>query len=473
MSDLKREPVDLVLVHKLDRFARDRYDAAVYSRIIKQRGARLVSVSQDYGDGPEAVILEALLQGMAEYYSLNLATEVIKGRKIRIRKGLYAGGPAPFGYRNEGGRLVPDPVEAHYMALAYQSVLTGFPPRAQLLADMEAAGVRTRRGAVIDSHDLSRMMRKPVYKGTYEASAGDEHVKIENNHPAIVSPEAWEEVRKIMDKRSAAGHRMHYTPYLLTPLAVCGECGSPLYGDTSYSKDADGNRKYRYRRYRCHAQGCKNPTIDAAYLDGLVCDYLRQLLSEDLRDQLVQTLREYIQDRTQAVRSRQPEAKREISKLRRQQDAILQNMASGILSPETLAALDAQLQQIRKQIDVLDAEAHVPEDDLPAEAIAEYFADAAAVDPAEDPAQAAKLVARFIEKVVVSAKEIEIVPTFDKWLQARYPDLALPSATERKVGEDGNIGKTMWNSSTNAPLTFKIDRAFSSFSQRIRAFFKK
>ena len=76
IADSDRHTFEAVLVYQLDRFARNRYDAAIYSRVIKQRGARLVCVAQDFGDGPEAVILEALMQGMAEYYSLNLATEV-------------------------------------------------------------------------------------------------------------------------------------------------------------------------------------------------------------------------------------------------------------------------------------------------------------------------------------------------------------------------------------------------------------
>ena len=63
---------DAVIVHKLDRFSRDRYDSAYYKRVLKKNGVRLISVLEHLDDSPESIILESVLQGMAEYYSKNL-----------------------------------------------------------------------------------------------------------------------------------------------------------------------------------------------------------------------------------------------------------------------------------------------------------------------------------------------------------------------------------------------------------------
>ena len=432
VSDLKKHPVDLVLVHKLDRFARDRYDAAIYSRAIRQRGARLIAVAQDYGDGPESVILEALLQGMAEYYSLNLATEVIKGIKVKIRKGLHACGPAPFGYRLESGRLIVNPLEAHYIALAYQSATTGMPRRKELLREMEQAGIRSRRGNLMKSSDISRMLRNPVYKGTFQASAGDENVRIDDNHPAIVSPELWEEANHNMEKRVTAGHREAAAPYLLTGICICAQCGRHLTGDQTSVRDKNG-KIHRYRRYRCRTAGCKKPTIDADYLENLVIEYIRKLLNPEIRAGLTQALLDYSKGRTKALRSRAPANRQEISKLEQQQRAILANLESGVLSPQTLATLDGRLVEIRAQIDTLRAITELPSDEVAEDAILRYFDDAAAIDPKADPAAAAQMIRRFVSQVIVGEKDIEIRATFQEWLEAHFPGIA------PKLGERSNL----------------------------------
>lgn len=79
MNDLKKKAFDYIIVHKLDRFSRDRYDSAYYKKLIKDNGVTLISVTEQIDNSPESVILESILEGMAEYYSKNLAREVRKG----------------------------------------------------------------------------------------------------------------------------------------------------------------------------------------------------------------------------------------------------------------------------------------------------------------------------------------------------------------------------------------------------------
>lgn len=117
--------VDLVLVHKLDRFARNRYDAAVYRREIKLAGARLVPVDQPIDDSPEGVLIEGFLDSLSEYYSLNLAREVMKGMRETALQGKHTGGRPPLGYRVENERLVIEPGEAEVVRSIFLGVLAG------------------------------------------------------------------------------------------------------------------------------------------------------------------------------------------------------------------------------------------------------------------------------------------------------------------------------------------------------------
>lgn len=86
MKDSEKGMFDVVIVHKFDRFARDRYDSAYYKRLLKKNGVRLESVLEQLDDSPESVILESVLEGMAEYYSKNLAREARKGMLENAKK---------------------------------------------------------------------------------------------------------------------------------------------------------------------------------------------------------------------------------------------------------------------------------------------------------------------------------------------------------------------------------------------------
>lgn len=97
IADAASNSFEAVIVHKLDRFARSRYDSAHYKYQLKRHGVSVLSVSENLDDSPESVVLEAVLEGMAEYYSKNLAREVEKGKQENARKGHHVGGTPPLG----------------------------------------------------------------------------------------------------------------------------------------------------------------------------------------------------------------------------------------------------------------------------------------------------------------------------------------------------------------------------------------
>lgn len=415
LSDLKHRKVDFVLVHKTDRFARNRYDAAIYSRIIKQRGARLVAVAQDFGDGPEAVILEALMQGMAEYYSLNLATEVIKGRKIAISKGKHAGGTYPFGYTSDGqGGYQIVEVEAYYIRKLYQAVIDGTPPYTHILAEMRELGIKGRRGKYLAPGNVASMLKLPIYAGIYDAKAGDATSHIENNHPAIVSKQTYEEAVKIMEARSNAG-RKPKNAYLCTGLVRCGLCGAPVYGHTSRKGGVE------YSTYVC-GKSCGLRSIRASELDQAARDYVVSLLRPEVRQALVEAMSAYLDGQREQARRRVPGTKREIAKLQSQIDAIMENMSSGVLPPSVLERMGKQITDLESQIEVMQTMITEPPQ-LPPTMINQYFEDAALLTEDTDYDLAHKTLKRFIASITIHPHELEFEATFDAWLRANFPSL--------------------------------------------------
>ena len=117
IKDSYKHAFDCIIVWKLDRFARNRYDSAHYKTILKKNGVKVVSAKETIAEGSEGILLESVLEGMAEFYSAELAEKVTRGLKENALKGLYNGGSVPFGYViNAERKLAIDPLIAPIVA---------------------------------------------------------------------------------------------------------------------------------------------------------------------------------------------------------------------------------------------------------------------------------------------------------------------------------------------------------------------
>lgn len=127
IKDAKEQRFQAVIVHKLDRFSRDRYDSAFYKHELKKCGVKLYSVVENINDEPESVIMESVLEGMAEYYSKNLGRETMKGLKENAYNGKHTGGLAPLGYRVDPvtKRVEIDPNEAGAVRMIFEMAASG------------------------------------------------------------------------------------------------------------------------------------------------------------------------------------------------------------------------------------------------------------------------------------------------------------------------------------------------------------
>ena len=189
LSDLKSRRVDYVLVHKYDRFARNQNDQFFYMAMIERRGAKLVAVAQEFGDGPEARFMLGVIAAYNAFYSENLANEVRKGRDIIVRRGKHPGGPIPFGYASDGkGGFVLDEVEAYFVRRMFDATLHKSERMDDILADMRDAGIVGRQGRPPTLDTTNRIRHNIMYAGVFVRSLADgSTVRIEDHHPAIVT----------------------------------------------------------------------------------------------------------------------------------------------------------------------------------------------------------------------------------------------------------------------------------------------
>ncbi|MDR0271776.1 MAG: recombinase family protein [Clostridiales bacterium] len=236
----KPKPFDVILVHKFDRFARSREDSVVYKSLLKKEaGIRVISITESIEDDKFAVILEAMLEAMAEYYSLNLAEEVKKGMTEKALRGEYQT-TAPFGYRYVEKKLAIEPNEAEVVRLLYNKFAEKQNLRA-LAAYVNEIGIKTKRGCKFENRTIEYILNNPVYIGktrwtptgrTRRNFKNPESIIAQGEHEPIISPELWERVHEIIavqkeirPARSRSGARISTW---LKGLLRCGNCGGTL-----------------------------------------------------------------------------------------------------------------------------------------------------------------------------------------------------------------------------------------------------
>ena len=196
IKDSERGIFDVIIVWKLDRFARNRYDSARYKTQLKWNGVKLVSATEVISAGPEGIILESVLEGYAEYYSADLSEKVVRGMTENALKGIYNGGTIPFGYMiDETRHYQPDPLLAPYVEQTFQKYADGA-TMTDLRDWLKAHNIKNSMGGEMSYNTIQRMLSNRRYIG--ELRLRD--VVQPNAIPALVSEELFNKVQEKLAK---------------------------------------------------------------------------------------------------------------------------------------------------------------------------------------------------------------------------------------------------------------------------------
>ena len=253
MADAQTGLFNCVIVHKLDRFSRDRYDSAFYKRLLKKKGIRLISVLENLNDSPESIILESVLEGMAEYYSKNLAREVRKGMNENAIKAKHNGGVPPLGYdvTKDMGYAINE-VEAAVRHI-FDMYAEGY-GYGKIIEVLNSEDYKTKTGHSFGKNSIADILRNEKYIGRYvfnkrlkkgsnrQYKPDDEITRIDGALPAIISTGTWDKVQQILGGRKRMPRQGGKRTYILTGKIVCGECGAAYVG---------GRGDKRYYQYQC------------------------------------------------------------------------------------------------------------------------------------------------------------------------------------------------------------------------------
>jgi site-specific DNA recombinase len=369
-SDLEEVRPNLVLVHKLDRFARDRFDSAYYRREIQKAGARLVAVDQPLDDSPESAFLEGILEAQAEFYSRNLAREVMKGMKENAFKAKFNGGRAPLGYDIDSeGHYVINEDEATTVRLIFQMKLTGKSLNS-IVDELSCQGRRTKAGKPFGKNSIDAILRNERYSGTYvfneipKKIAGkrnnrvknpeDKIIRVEGAIPAIIGREDWVAVREMMEACKHGPRRRSDTLYILTGLLKCGECGAAMVGNTA-TKTVNGSIK-KYHYYECsrakRTGTCANKKrYPQEKLEQSVLKFIEsQLIRPENRDAMVDRLWEAIRMINDSSETECANMAKQLQTVKEQMDRVVDSIKKG-LPFEHMSSYFAELGEQKKYLE--------------------------------------------------------------------------------------------------------------------------
>lgn len=237
LSFIKEHKVQHVIVHKIDRLARNRVDDVEINIQISAVGAQLVSCSENIDETPSGMLMHGIMSSIAEFYSRNLATESRKGMKQKAKNG-GTPGMACFGYlnsrtRTDDGRevrtVILDEDRAHWVPWIFERYATGDWTAAMIRDELVKQGVMTlarpnRPSRPIAVSHVNTILKNRYYLGvvTYEG------VEYPGNHPALVTEAMFDTVKRVRTARHQSREKPRVHTHYLKGTVHCGNCGEPL-----------------------------------------------------------------------------------------------------------------------------------------------------------------------------------------------------------------------------------------------------
>ena len=348
IKDSEKRLFDIVLVWKLDRFARNRYDSAHYEYQLERNHVKLVSATEPISDSPAGIMVKSMLTGMAEYYSAELSEKVVRGMTENVLKGKYNGGTIPIGFKVDEEKFFQiDPLKAPFVVEAFQRYNDGATMK-ELMNWLNDSGVTTNRNQKFTYNSVQTLLTNKRY-------IGENHFKdivMPDSIPAIVDKDLFEEVQLKIKKNSRAPARHKAEDdYLLTTKLFCGMCGAMMFGECG-----TGRNKVVHHYYKCATakrfKTCKKKTVRKEWLEDLVVAETMKLIQDDaVIDAIVAEVME-LQDQENTTL---PLLEKQMREVENGIENMLNAIQAGVLTNSTKARLE-KLEAQQKELEVRIAE---------------------------------------------------------------------------------------------------------------------
>ena len=405
IKDSEKGLFKYIIVYKLDRFARNRYDSAIYKNTLRKNGVKVLSASENISDSPEGIIMEGLLESMAEYYSAELSQKIRRGQVESLKKKNTLGGLVPFGYKTIDKKYFIDEEKAPIVRDIFQMYLED-KPVTEIAAILKSRGVKNAYNRFICPNSIMNMLKCQKYIGIYKF--GDSEVQ--DYMPKIIDEKTFNDVQeKISKNQRAPGAAKANVRYLLSGKLYCGHCKTLMIAEGGTGR---GNKVYRYyscsnRKSKLGKQKCDKKIVPKDWLENYVVNRTRKHIFENnfykkMIDKLVNLYNEEFSNDEilKTLESNYTKTKNEINN-------IINSIKAGIFSTalqNELSSLENQLQELEIQI----SRQKIMNKPLTREHFEFWFEQFKNVDEHDEKAREF-FIDTFIHKVILYDKEIIII----------------------------------------------------------------
>lgn len=405
IKDSEKHTFDVIIVWKLDRFARNRYDSAHYKAILKRNDVRVISATEAISQGAEGIILESVLEGMAEYYSAELSEKVIRGQTENAYKCKFNGGTIPFGYIiDKENNFQLNPETAPFVLSAYQMYDDG-KTMSEIAEDFNSKGLRNTRGTKFNINAISKILRNRRYIGEYKYR----DITIPDGIPAIVPKDLFERIQKQMQKNKKAPARYKAeADYILTTKLYCGKCMSFMVGESGTSRNST-----TYRYYKCidakRNKGCDKKAVKKDWIEDLVINQIIRVLWDD---ELIDSLADMVIDLQGKENTTLPLLKKQLSETEKSINNMLDAIQQGIITSSTKKRLE-DLENQKKEIEINIAQESIKKPMLTKDQVVFWFERLRKVD-ITDIKHRKRLVDSFVNSIILHDDRIEFYFNYKK-----------------------------------------------------------
>lgn len=351
MEDSDKHAFDMLICWKTDRLARNRYDSAIHKSRLRKNGVKIVYAAESSVDGPEGIILEGLMESLAEYYSAELSQKLRRGIRESALKCHSLGGHRILGLKtNKAHEYVIDESQAPIVRFIFEQYAGGS-TAASIVSALNSKGFRTATGGLFNKNSVLRIVTNEKYIGTYISRAHD--IRIENAIPAIIDRDLWDKTQQMVARnRAGRGVKSKSADYILSGKLFCGLCQSTMKGISGTGKQGT---KHFY--YAC-SHRCGKHNVEKSFLENLIvsatADYI---LAPSMLDRIADRILAVQQADHPKPSLEKAALESELSENLRKQNNILNAIEEGTGSPrlsQRLLSLEQQEADLRQQLSSIE-----------------------------------------------------------------------------------------------------------------------
>ena len=414
VKDSKENLFDYVIVHKLDRFARNRYDQAIYERELNNNKVRLLSVLENFDDSPESIILKSVLVGYNEYYSKNLSREVMKGMYENFENLKHTAGIPPLGFDVDHNQMyVINEEEAETVRMIFKMYIEGF-GYAKIAEKLNKMGLKNKRNRPFAKTSIRDTLLNEKYIGNYVLGLKDKNghftgreKRKEGAIPSIIDKETFNGIQKIMKTRKT-GKKTNQQSYILTGFCECGECGGSYTGGGIVH-----GRTKKYYVYACSARkarrtDCKNMQIRKEILEGNVFKIIKdEIFRPNKIKYLSKEVEAQIKESNKLYNSTQKKLTNKIKYLNEKKNKLLDIFLDALISKEEY---NNKNHEIEKELHYLESELNnlTYNEQISRKEIEKYLKDLSEKFEQKNDDLKRNIIETFVDKVLIYKDRIEV-----------------------------------------------------------------